>query len=53
MTLAHLAGAWKLLGMQLPSGWKVVETVGWACSALLGLSLRHPDVTKVTFLADN
>ncbi|MGO8422727.1 protein kinase [Rhizobium ruizarguesonis] len=29
MSVDHLAGAWRLLDMQLPSGWKVVETVGW------------------------
>jgi serine/threonine protein kinase len=29
MTVEHLAGAWKLLGTHLSTGWKIVETVGW------------------------
>ena len=29
MSIEHLAGAWKLLGIQLSNGWKVIETVGW------------------------
>ncbi|KAA0689544.1 hypothetical protein DTW90_30990 [Neorhizobium sp. P12A] len=36
MTIEHLAGAWKLLGMELDTGWKVVGTVGWDPATGLG-----------------
>jgi len=36
MSVEHLAGAWRLLGTQLSSGWKVVETVGWDPNTGLG-----------------
>ncbi|MCB2400061.1 protein kinase domain-containing protein [Rhizobium ruizarguesonis] len=36
MSLEHLAGAWKLLGMHLPTGWKVIEPIGWDPNTGLG-----------------
>ncbi|MGV1833183.1 protein kinase domain-containing protein [Rhizobium rhizogenes] len=39
MTVEHLAGAWRLLNVQLPSGWKIVETVGW--DPLTGMGTDH------------
>ena len=29
MSVEHLAGAWRLLGVTLASGWKIIEPVGW------------------------
>ena len=47
MTLDHKAGAWKLFGRTLESGWKVIEPIGW--DATTGNSLDTYDGTGGAF----
>jgi eukaryotic-like serine/threonine-protein kinase len=47
MNVAKRAGAWRLLGSELPNGWRVVAPVGWDPDS--GVSLDHYNGTGGAF----